>query len=447
MSAKKVWMTAIIAGISAAWVTPSLAQTGATTRISTAQCPDIAAVACRDAIWQQAFAAYQKKEYSLARTLLTELLARSDMALPASEEMRASALQVLAAVCLTLQDVTGSKEAGRQALAIWQRRANPGDKQNRLTTQLNLASALAMAQDFGEAQTLALQFVIEIGPVSAENTVQHINANELLATIHAGRQGPVSELVRLRALVVALYRGQSVRPEDAALHRFALARALANLADAQIVARENTPAQASLWEAEALLTSIALPESDPDWVTLRSRYLTLRMAQGDRCGAQAMAARILSDAEPRGGRSLSQALIQSGEIYRYHRAAALTAPLWSRATVLEFDMACPPNALGRNINLIACVGSPLLIDHLHNVGMALRYEGQGRASAGYRSLVHAGDFLRTRNLARFSLNRDASNAYTASRVIFRDQITTAWAINDPSGAPKPLPQPWICPTQ
>jgi hypothetical protein len=414
--------------------------------VQSAECRNTGSIACQTAIFDAANTAFGQDKFREAEQLLVDLLKRPDMARPASEERRALALQSLAILRFRLQDLQGSKEAGRAALAIWQRRAIPADVENRQITHLNLVNVLTVSQDFGEAETLANQFLSDLGPPRAETSSFRIAGLDALSNVLAGRQAPINELVRRRGEIVALYRGQLTQTDASASYRLELARALGNLADAQTVAEEVELASKSLSEAEALMISLSKPDSDFELVLLRARRLGLFTMQEDRCAVEAVAKRVLPFAEPLGDRVLSQILMQHGENYRRHGASILAAPLLSRVTALELTMACPATATGRARNgATTCIGSPVLIDHLRAVGMSLRYEGQGRAPAGYRSLVQAGDMLRARTLAGFALNRDASNAYSASRDIFREQITTAWAINDLSAVPKVAVVPWNCP--
>jgi hypothetical protein len=416
---------------------PALAQS--------APCRSVASLACQNGQWDEANAAFNRNDLTKAKSLLVAFLRRPDMAQITNEARRAQALQLLGAVLLSLQDVDASKDASRQALAIWQRRAKPTEAENRRITQLNLANALVLSQGFGEAETLTLQLLSELGPPQAETTNLRIAALEVLCNVLAGRGAPIEELVRKRTEIVALIRGQSVHRDDAAQQCLILARALGNLGDAQMVAEALEPAQTSLSEAENLMRSISLPDSDLELVMLRARWLPLLVMREDRCAVEALARRILPFAEPLGQRVLSQILMQQGENYRRFGASPLAAPLWSRATLLELGMACPGQA-GPTVTTTGCLGSSVLIDHLLGVGKSLRFEGQGRAAAGYRSLVQAGDFLRARTLSGFALNRDAANTYATSRAIFRDQITTAWAANDASAVPKVSTSNWTCPS-
>ena len=419
----------------------------AQSRSQPSACRDAASLACQNTLVDAANAAFENADSDVAKLheterLLVDLLKRPDMARPTSEARRAHLLQRLAHVRFPLQDLTGSKEAGRQALAIWERRADPAENADRWNTQINLVNVLTASKDFGEAETLALQLLAELGPARADTDFLRTTALELMANLLDGQLGPIDERIRRRSEIVARYRAEPVQVNTIGDQRRNLARALGNLANAQTDADALEPASASLREADALMRSILMEDSNQELVLLRQRWLTLLVRSMDRCGAEAVAVPLLPYAEQFGNRILSQVLIQHGENYRLYGASSKAAPLWSRATALELAMACPAQA-GRSA--ADCTGSPLLIDHLRSVGMALKYNGQGRASAGYRGLVQAGDILRARTLGGFALNRDASNAYTASRDIFRDQITTAWAINDPSAAPKVEEAPWTCP--
>ena len=419
----------------------------AQSRTQPSTCRDLASLACQDALIDQANTAFDNAgtdtdKLRSTERLFVDLLKRPDMARPTSEVARAKAFQRLAHVRFPLQDLTGSTEAGRQALAIWQRRANPTENGDRWATQINLANVLTSSKNFGEAEMLAGDLLAELNVAKPETAFFRTKALELMANLLDGRQGPTDERVRLHNEIVARYRSQPVDNVNLGSQRLSLARALGNLANAQMDADGLNAASASLKEAEELMQSVLMQDSDLELVLLRSRQLPLLYKRADRCGAEAVAIRLLPFVERLGDRAFSQILIQHGENYRLYGASSKAAPLWSRATALEFAMACPART-GRGA--ASCSGSPLLIDQLRSVGMALRYEGQGRASAGYRSLMQAGEFLRIRTLGGFALNRDASNAYTASRDIFRDQITTAWAINDPSAAPKIEEAPWTCP--
>jgi hypothetical protein len=375
-------------------------------------CRNTGSQACQDAQWGEIDAVFTQGDPSKTARLLVSFLKRPDLA---------------------------------GASNIWRRRGNSADFQNRAITQINLASALSASGGFGEAEALALEILAELGTASPQNDDLRLGALETLASVLAGRKAPIAELVRRREEIVAVLRSQTVLGDDVAIHRLRLARALGNLGDAQMVADTLEPAQASLTETYALMRSISLPDSDPEMVRLGLRWLPLLVARADRCGVEATAARLLPFAEPLGQRELSYLLMQHGENYRFYRSAGRATPLWSRATALEFGMACPATTGTRGDAAASpCTGSPVLIDHLRAVGMSLRYEGQGRAPAGYRSLVQAGDFLRTRTLGGFVLNRDASNAYASSRDIFAEQITTAWAIHDPTAVPKPVEAPWSC---
>jgi tetratricopeptide (TPR) repeat protein len=407
-------------------------------------CVPIASVACQNAQWDLINTAFDQDELDKTKRLLIDFLKRPDLLRPNNEARRAQALQLLGAVALTLQDLEGSKEASLQALMIWKRRANAAETETRMITQLNLANALAASQGFGEAETLARQLLAELEPAQAETTLLRIASLELLSNVLAGRQAPIEELVRKRSEIVALIRTQNVHPDEAANQRLILARALGNLGDAQMVAEALEGSQASLSEAEGLMRALSLPDSDLELVLLRTRWLPLLIQREDRCEVETVATRILPYAEPLGQRVLSQVLIQQGENYRRFGSANRAMPLWSRATLLELAMACPANATSSADRKI-CFGSPVLIDHLRHVGMSLRYEGQGRPAAGYRSLVQAGDFLRDRTLSGFALNRDTAIAYATSRDIFRDQITTAWAVNDPAAVPAVAEIAWSCP--
>jgi hypothetical protein len=413
--------------------------------IQSAACRDAASLACLTAFFDAANTASEQKKFREAEQLLTDLLKRPDMSRPANEERRGLALQSLAIVRFQSQNLEGAKEAGRAALAIWQRRANPADLVNRFITHLNLTNTLTISEDFGEAETLARQLLTDLGAPRADTGPLRMAVLEALSSILAGRKAPISELVRSRSELVDLHRSAPSQTDDPMMYRLQLARALGNLADAQTVAEQIEAATTSFTEAEALLISLSLPDSSSELVLLRARLLSVLNIKEDRCGVEAIAKRVLPFAEPLGDRMLSVILMQHGENYRRHGASSLAAPLWARVTALELGMACPTVVGRRGSGAALCVGSPVLIVHLRSLGMSLHYERQGRATAGYRSLVQAGDLLRARTLGGFTLNRDASNAYSTNRDIFRDQVTTAWAINDLSAAPKAVAIAWSCP--